>query len=61
MRDIRSFQHAKYTIHHNRRVCEYLLDTDGLLSSEDAYNKSLVLEPRSSFINILENQKNGFH
>ncbi|CAF0754244.1 unnamed protein product [Brachionus calyciflorus] len=48
IRDIRTFQQSKYSIHHNRRVCEYLLDTSSLLTPDEAYNKSLTLEPRNS-------------
>ena len=48
IRDVRTFQQIKYTIHHNKRVCDYLLDTSGILSPDEAYNMSLTLEPRTS-------------
>lgn len=46
IRDIRTFQHSIYTIKYNKRVCDYLLNTKGLLDPEEAWRKSLELEPR---------------
>jgi hypothetical protein len=56
IRDIRNFQHSKYTIHHNRKVCEYLLYIENLLTPDEAYNKSLTIEPRASILKRLESE-----
>ncbi len=55
IREIRGFQNSKYTIHHNRKVCEYLNDTSCLLTPDEAYNKSLTLEPHHrSLVNTFD-------
>ena len=46
IRDIQTLQHTKYTIHYNKRVCDYLLNTSPLLSSDEAWKRSLQLEPK---------------
>ena len=46
IRDIQTLQHSKYTIHYNKRVCDYLLNTSQLLSAEEAWKRSLQLEPK---------------
>ena len=48
IREIRQFQQTPYKIEPILKVINYLLDPIRLLDDEDLYQKSLILEPRSS-------------
>ncbi len=46
IRDIQTLQHSKYTIHYNKRVCDYLFNTSNLLSNDETWKLSLEIEPK---------------
>ena len=48
IREIRQFQQTPYKIEPLPKVINYLLDPSRLLDDEDLYQKSLILEPRTS-------------
>ena len=48
IREIRQFQQTPYKIEPIPKVLNYLLDPSRLLEDGDLYQKSLILEPRSS-------------
>jgi len=48
IREIRQFQQTPYKIEPIPKVLNYLLDPSRLLEDEDLYQKSLILEPRTS-------------
>lgn len=48
VREIRQFQQTPYKIDRIQKVLNYLLDTTRLLDDEDLYQRSLVVEPRTS-------------
>lgn len=48
IREIRQFQQTPYKIEPLPKVINYLLDPSRLLEDEDLYQKSLILEPRTS-------------
>ena len=48
IREIRRFQQTPYKIEAIPKVINYLLDPSRLLDDEDLYQKSLILEPRTT-------------
>ncbi len=48
IREIRQFQQSVYKIDRIDKVCAYLLDPELQLEDETLYQKSLMVEPRSS-------------
>ena len=48
IREIRQFQQTPYKIERIPKVVNYILDTGRLLDEEELYQRSLLVEPRSS-------------
>jgi son of sevenless len=48
IREIRHFQQTPYKIEHIPKVKSYLLDQSLLLDDDEMYQRSLLIEPRSS-------------
>ena len=52
IREVRQFQQTPYKIDPIQKASDYLLDPSRLLADDELYQRSLMIEPRSSRLSV---------